>query len=130
MNPKDLFTQRVIQRLDNGLDELPQHIQARLNQARDLALAAKTKTQSVSVGQGLFALTLQSARQRFVFFALAGLMGFMMLAAQYARIQDTTMEAADIEEIILSDDAPVQAYTDPGFSAVFRLGLLSPAPRP
>ena len=57
--------------------------------------------------------------------AVASLAVATMVAAQYSHIQNTAHDTADIDEMILSDDAPMQSYTDPGFAAVLRSGLLS-----
>lgn len=124
MDPQDLFGRRVAQRLDQSLDELPRHIHARLAIARDRALERAPRPSPHPIGGGVWGWSWAAARQRMALAALAGLAAATMLAAQYGRIQDTAHQTADIDEMILSDDAPVQSYTDPGFGAAFRRGLL------
>lgn len=130
MNPQDLFARRVVQRLNQGLDENPHHIQVRLTFAREQALAAAKRAQPVNLGGSVLGLQWAQHRQRAALGVLALLAAFMLMTAQYRLIHSTAMEAADIDEIILSDDAPVQSYTDPGFGAVFRSGLLNPVKLP
>lgn len=127
MNPQDLFGRRVAKKLDQGLDQLPQHIQARLAIARDLALQHAPRPKTHTLGGGTLGQSWAAARQKFTLAALATLAAATMMAAQYTRIQDTAYDTADIDEIILSDDAPMQSYTDPGFGAALRGGLLGGA---
>jgi hypothetical protein len=123
MDPHDLFAQRVAARLDEGLDQLAPHLVSRLDQARKAALL-HAKPQNTSTWAGPNVLAWSGFGRR----ASTGLAALALLGAamwgQYARIQWAADEAADIDEEILSQPAPVQAYTDPAFLAAWRSGRL------
>lgn len=125
-NPSDLFAKKITKRLDDGLSDIAPHIQQRLNVARSIAIAKTTKTDVKRVGRNELALNFAYFKSK-----MGGLTALLLLAmamaimVQYTQIQATADEAADLDAEILADDAPVQAYTDPAFSLVFRSGLLS-----
>lgn len=88
-------------------------------------LPTKPATAAVSVGQGVLAFDFNFFGRKFTFATLALALALTGLGAiQYNNMQDTANAAADLDEEILSDEAPVQAYMDPVFTSVFHSGLL------
>lgn len=126
MDTQDQFSRRLAAHLEQGLDDLPKHVLAQLEQAREKALsrAPRRSTGAVFIGNGTIALNWRNVyRSKLIAVAMAALCVLTMAAAQYRAIQSTADEAADIDETILSEQAPVQSYLDPGFVAVLRSGL-------
>jgi hypothetical protein len=122
MDTEDKFSRRLVARLDENLDVMPQHILARLEQSRELALNLASTKQASYVGGGALALHWNFGRNKIAALAM-GVLLLLAAAAQYRAIQTTADEAADIDETILSDQAPVQSYLDAGFVAVLRSGM-------
>lgn len=128
MDTQDKFARRLAARLEANLDALPPHVLAKLEQSRETALA-RSRPRFVPVGGGALALHwLHLGRNKLAALSMASLVVLTLAAAQYRAIQTTADEAADIDETILSGQAPVQSYLDAGFAAVLRSGLaLRPA---
>jgi hypothetical protein len=125
-NQTDLFAKKITQRLNEGLSDIEPHIQQRLNVARNIAISKSTQNNATHVGSNQLALNLAYFKSKINGFAVLLLLILAMVSSiQYTQIQATADEAADLDAEILSDDTPVQAYTDPVFSLVFRSGLLS-----
>lgn len=129
-NQSDLFAQKITKRLDDSLADIAPHIQKRLNVARGIAVDKIQPPKANRVGRNELALNFAHFRSKMsglaalILLAMAMAMA-MVIMIQYSQIQANADEAADLDAEILADDAPVQAYTDPAFSLVFRSGLLS-----
>lgn len=125
MDTQDTFAKRVASRLDEGVGQLDPRIVSKLDQARLQALRAHHARSTLRVGSSLLAwMPAWGSRTS----AALGAMALVAAAlwGQYARIQWAADEAADLDEQILSQPAPMQAYTDPAFLAAFRSGALRP----
>ena len=124
MNQEDIFARKVVGHLNRGLNSLPPHIQSRLNVSRNIALDGRPKN-IVPVGRGLLAFGNFQIKSKTLIFSLL-LLGSLAVftTQQYLQTESIARDAADLDEEILSDEAPVQAYTDPVFTTVFRSGAL------
>lgn len=125
MENETLFAKKLIERLDEATHSLPRHVQTRLDLARELALSQVKTSVALGAGQSTLALHWGFFKRKMALgTAGLGLAMCAMCAVQYFNAQQTARIAAAIDEEILSDDAPVQAYMDPAFGAVFHSGLL------
>ena len=125
MNNEDLFARKIINHLESSLDGVPLHIQARLNNAREIALS-KAKKEHIHLGGGVLGFRFSVFRRKTLSFSfLILLLITLFFSHQYILTQSTATEAAELDEEILGDDAPVQAYTDPVFTNVFRSGAIN-----
>lgn len=112
------FASRVRQNLNSGLQDLPPAVSTRLAAARQRALAhqkvAVSKSALATAGSVLFhQFDHVNAKQVLVALALAA---SLVLYTQW----DAERSVAELEAIdsaLLSDDLPINAFTDKGFDA-------------
>ena len=129
---------RVAARLSAGTEGLPHDIGERLRVAREQALARRKQpaavlrqraamaasrngnTATLSVGDdGLgFWGRLTSA-------ALVLVMAAGLIAINVIQDDDRTMEVAELDAALLTDDLPPEAYADPGFLQYLKTGAQS-----
>lgn len=115
MNEQD-FAERIVAKLDEGLDDLPTGTLYRLRLAREAALSrAHTQEQPDAAGgvlSGAGSARLLSARILVpVFGLILGLSAVLLWQQQHARQADY----AELDAQVLSDELPVTAYLDTGF---------------
>jgi hypothetical protein len=124
---------RVAARLSAGLDGLPYNISERLRAARQQAVAQRKQTQAVvqlraagavsrngntatlswgSDGMSPWGWLLSAA------LALALVAGLVVI--NIVQNDSRTMELADLDTALLTDDLPPEAYADPGFLQYLR----------
>ena len=129
-SPQDVFARRVVNKLDSSLEDLPHHVSERLRVARLRALGLQKRP----VEQGAFAPSIQiqngaatmgsgsdlgSGRSHFwekwvSFLPLMVLLLGLMLIHEFQN-DFRARELADVDQALLLDDLPPDAYTDPGF---------------
>ena len=132
------FGLRVAARLSAGTEGLPHDIGERLRVAREQAVSRRKQpaavlrqraamaasrngnTATLSVGDdGLgFWGRLTSA-------ALVLVMAAGLIAINVIQDDDRTMEVADLDAALLTDDLPPEAYADPGFLQYLKTGAQS-----
>lgn len=123
---QDRFALKIAARLSDGCDELPHDITARLGFARAQALAKRRieadHTVSLPLGAIGTAATLGSLEEPVSWWnrigvvlpLLALVLGLITIhSAQNDRI---AQEMAQLDAALLTDDLPLAAYADPGFS--------------
>jgi hypothetical protein len=103
------LAERLVRRLDEGLDDLSPGVAYRLRLARDKAVArlqedVHTSTRPVNKGRRLLVPTFMLA------IAFCGL-----LIWQYEGAQKPKADIADLDAQVLSEELPVTAYLDQGF---------------
>ena len=134
----DLFRARFAARVTAGLSEtsleLPHDIAERLRVSREQAVARAREArllrgavadQTVGVSRGALVLGGTAPwwqRLGYVLPLLLLLAGFLLIDRYASREQ--VLAAADIDSVLLADDLPPQAYSDPGFAEF----LKSPPP--
>ena len=139
----DAFGQRIVARLNKGLDEVHPDISQRLAWARQQAIAksaalgrtAPAKATGVRGQSTVLAYAGQSGTgngnggdQEWHWAARMAFTGAMLLAFGAALVsieQNAQMnrarEVAEVDTDILTDDLPPSAYVDPGFSQYLRV---------
>jgi len=119
--PEHELTNKIVQHLDYGVDQLEPRVRARLFAARQSALS-HYREQPVAVA-GLawagqvaaritdhrYASTRQLAAISLLVVALAGV--------AYWQSNGVTNEATDIDTGLLTDELPINAYLDKGFDS-------------
>jgi len=129
----DQFARRLTARLSEGTQELPYDISERLRAARVQALSERKRpvlvhqTAPVAIPQGTSAAlgwgseggnwwrSLMSAVP--VVALLAGL-----VVIQFSQDEYSTLEVAEVDAALLTDDLPPEAYADPGFAQFLKTG--------
>lgn len=127
---QEVFARRVVQQLDSSLEDLPHHVSERLRVARLRALGLQKKP----VEQTAYAHTIQiqngaatlrgnpesgqghgSFWEKLVSFLplIVLLLGLMLIHEFQNDLR--VRELADVDQALLLDDLPPDAYTDPGF---------------
>ena len=129
MNAKEInFAYRVRHALNENLDHLPAATGSRLAAARQLALSRKKPDAARRVvvphlasahgraGDGFFSRPLSWVGRMSV--ALPAIVVFAGLVGMYqAEKRQHIVDLAEMDAIILSDELPLNAYTDDGFNA-------------
>jgi len=126
----DIFARRVVQKLDNSLDELPHHVSERLRVARVRALGMQKRTTeqaifapSIQIQNGVATLGHGPApdsgnsplwEKLMSFLPLIVLLLGLMIIHEFQN-DLRVRELADVDQALLLDDLPPDAYTDPGF---------------
>lgn len=116
---------RIAGRLSERSEQLPRDITERLRFAREQALArakvAAAAPALVSAGPGLLARQRPGAWFGSLGFWAASL-GLLVGLNWVDRLEDEalTIAAAEIDAVLLADDLPPSAYSDPGFVAFLR----------
>lgn len=119
--PQSRFARRVALRLDANAQELPHDITQRLRFGREQALraaraAAVAQAQAASLRDGTLALRGLPWRWRLAsLMPLAVLVGGLYLIGQVHHSQQIHA-AAEVDAVLLADELPPAAYTDPGFA--------------
>ena len=122
------FGLRLAARLSAGANEIPHDLQERLRAGREQALArrkqaapvvrlrtasavlANARTASLSLGDDMLGFW-----GRLTSLALVCALVVGLVAVNVVQDDDRTMEVADLDATLLTDDLPVEAYSDPGF---------------
>ncbi|PWT72175.1 MAG: DUF3619 domain-containing protein [Proteobacteria bacterium] len=113
MNPENL-AERIVRRLDEGLNDLPPRVVYRLRLARDAALARQGAGDT-----GMFAVPAPSRPRPLlnarVLVPLFGLVLGISAAIYWEQQATSPVELAELDAQVLSDELPVTAYLDQGF---------------
>lgn len=122
---QDRFALKIAGRLSDGCDELPHDISARLRFARTQALARRklaTDTSNALPLGGGSAATLGNQEEHISGWSRIGIvLPLLALVLGLIAIQSTqndriAQEMAQLDAALLTDDLPLAAYADPGFS--------------
>ncbi|MGD2140817.1 MAG: DUF3619 family protein [Burkholderiales bacterium] len=113
---QDDLARRIVQQLDQNLNELPPDIVARLTDARKQALRAGTEP--ASWRSRLAAMV--NGHRMVLTVTLPAL--FLVIAAGAVLFLQSTVsqDPFDVETALMHDELPIHAYTDPGFDAWLR----------
>ncbi len=122
------FGLRVAARLSAGVEQMPHDLQERLRAAREQALARRKqaapvvslrtapsvqtngRTASLNLGDDILGFW-----GRLTSMALMCALVVGLVAVNVMQDDDRTMEVADLDATLLTDDLPPEAYSDPGF---------------
>jgi hypothetical protein len=123
-NYQEIFARSIVARLNDSSEKLPHDISERLKAARMQALG-KRKLVNVKVASGVSvngnaaALQFDGEHRRLWSWLAAAVPLIVLVGGLFAIdvVQDGfgTMELAEVDAEILTDDLPPAAYTDPGF---------------
>lgn len=132
------FGLRVAARLSAGTEGLPHDIGERLRVAREQAVARRKQPAAVLRRRGATAAsrngntaTLSFGDDALGFWgrltsaALVLVMAAGLIAINVIQDDDRTMEVADLDAALLTDDLPPEAYADPGFLQYLKTGAQS-----
>ena len=132
------FGLRVAARLSAGTEGLPHDIGERLRVAREQALARRKQPAAVLRQRAAVAAsrngntaTLSFGDDGLGFWgrltsaALVLVMAAGLIAINVIQDDDRTMEVADLDAALLTDDLPPEAYADPGFLQYLKTGAQS-----
>lgn len=132
------FGLRVAARLSAGTEGLPHDIGERLRVAREQAVARRKQPAAVLRQRAAMAAsrngntaTLSFADDGLGFWgrltsaALVLVMAAGLIAINVIQDDDRTMEVADLDAALLTDDLPPEAYADPGFLQYLKTGAQS-----
>lgn len=118
------IARRITARLTERADELPHDVTERLRVARQQAVERARQLRKLSLApawqpQGNASAAMSGPPSWWL--RLASVVPLALLLVGLFAIQRTYLEqqihaAAEIDEAILTDDLPPQAYTDPGFA--------------
>jgi len=123
--PEDELTHRIIERLDQGADQIDRATRERLIDAREQALE-RYRAPSASVfglawaGNVLARFSGHRFRVR-NWIALATLLLVLSGLAVWTRLGPTN-EIAEIDAGLLADELPINAYLDKGFDSWLKRG--------
>lgn len=119
------FARRIVACLAENAEIVPHDVGERLRFAREKALetARRVRTSDVAQGVGVSAsgaAVLGFSRSRWWLRAasvlpLVALIGGLVLIQEW-QIRTQVSVAAEVDEALLSDDLPINAYRDPGFA--------------
>lgn len=132
------FGLRVAARLSAGTDALPHDIGERLRVAREQAVSRRKQPAAVLRQRAAMAAsrngntaTLSFGDDGLGFWgrltsaALVLVMAAGLIAINVIQDDDRTMEVADLDAALLTDDLPPEAYADPGFLQYLKTGAQS-----
>ena len=119
------FARRVVACLNESAHVVPHGVEERLRFARDRALEAARRRHGQTASQGVAvtssgAVLLGFSRSQWwlrlasVLPLVALLGGLLLIQDRQARTQVSV--AAEVDEALLGDDLPINAYRDPGFA--------------
>ena len=123
---QDVFARRIVSELDVSLDNVPHHVSERLRAARVRALSLHKQmahtpvmTSSIQIQNGVASLGGGSGSsplwEKLVsMLPLLVLMLGLMLIHEFQN-DSRARELADVDQALLLDELPPDAYTDPGF---------------
>ena len=122
------FGLRIAARLSASANDMPHDLQERLRAAREQALArrkqpvavARLKTTTTIIGNGRTAALglgddVLGFWGRLTSLALVCALVVGLVTVNVLQDDDRTMEVADLDATLLTDDLPPEAYSDPGF---------------
>ena len=132
------FGLRVAARLSAGTEGLPHDIGERLRVAREQALARRKQPAAVLRQRAAIAAS-RNGNTATLSFGDDGLgfwgrltsaalvlgMAAGLIAINVIQDDDRTMEVADLDAALLTDDLPPEAYADPGFLQYLKTGAQS-----
>ncbi len=137
-NLQNRFGLRVAARLSAGTEGLPHDIGERLRVAREQAVARRKQPAAVLRQRAAIAAsrngntaTLSFGDDGLGFWgrltsaALVLVMAAGLIAINVIQDDDRTMEVADLDAALLTDDLPPEAYADPGFLQYLKTGAQS-----
>ena len=137
-NLQNRFGLRVAARLSAGTEGLPHDIGERLRVAREQAVARRKQPAAVLRQRAAVAAsrngntaTLSFGDDGLGFWgrltsaALVLVMAAGLIAINVIQDDDRTMEVADLDAALLTDDLPPEAYADPGFLQYLKNGAQS-----
>ena len=137
-NLQNRFGLRVAARLSAGTEGLPHDIGERLRVAREQAVARRKQPAAVLRQRAALAAsrngntaTLSFGDDGLGFWgrltsaALVLVMAAGLIAINVIQDDDRTMEVADLDAALLTDDLPPEAYADPGFLQFLKTGAQS-----
>jgi Protein of unknown function (DUF3619) len=139
-NAQDQFGRRIASHLNTASLDLPHDISERLRAARNRAVAVRLvsqtqlqTSQAVSVQNGVATLNFGDEGLN-IWSSLASLFPLLALVAGLAFIQHVmddkqAHQLADVDAVLLTDDLPVAAYTDPGFLQFLKTPITEEAPQ-
>ena len=132
------FGLRVAARLSAGTEGLPHDIGERLRVAREQAVARRKQPAAVLRQRAAIAAsrngntaTLSFGDDGLGFWgrltsaALVLVMAAGLIAINVIQDDDRTMEVAELDAALLTDDLPPEAYADPGFLQYLKTGAQS-----
>ena len=132
------FGLRVAARLSAGTEGLPHDVGERLRVAREQAVARRKQPAAVLRQRAAIAAsrngntaTLSFGDDGLGFWgrltsaALVLVMAAGLIAIHVIQDDDRTMEVADLDAALLTDDLPPEAYADPGFLQYLKTGAQS-----
>ena len=132
------FGLRVAARLSAGTEGLPHDIGERLRVAREQAVARRKQPAAVLRQRAAMAAsrngntaTLSFGDDGLGFWgrltsaAVVLVMAAGLIAINVIQDDDRTMEVADLDAALLTDDLPPEAYADPGFLQYLKTGAQS-----
>ncbi|HOB67145.1 DUF3619 family protein [Ottowia sp.] len=129
------FGLRVAARLSNGAEALPHDIGERLRVAREQALARRKQPAAVAhrrvasaVSRNGSSATLSFGDDGLGFWgrmasaALVLVMAAGLVVINVTQTDNRTLEVANVDAALLTDDLPPEAYADPGFLQYLKAG--------
>ncbi len=130
------FSLRVAARLSEATEELPHDIRERLRVGREQAVARRKRPVVVlhprvatTVSRHGNAAALGGDRDglgfwgRLTSMALALFLVVGLVAIDVIQENDRTLEVAELDAALLTDDLPPEAYADPGFLQYLKSGM-------
>lgn len=143
---EDRLGLRMAARLSSSANGLSHDVQERLRAAREQAVARRKQSvavvqQAVAPAQGVLRLGDAAALGRSGFdpfdrwgqiatAVLVAALAIALVTVVHVQSEDRAMEVADVDEALLTDDLPPQAYTDPGFLQFLKTHRDEPAAKP
>lgn len=137
-NLQNRFGLRVAARLSAGTEGLPHDIGERLRVAREQAVSRRKQPAAVLRQRAAIAAsrngntaTLSFGDDGLGFWgrltsaALVLVMAAGLIAINVIQDDDRTMEVAELDAALLTDDLPPEAYADPGFLQYLKTGAQS-----
>lgn len=116
MNERD-FAERIVRKLDQGLDDLPPGTLYRLRLARGTALSRAHAQEPATQEQGGWLLSGGASARLFNRRVLVPLFGLILGLSAILFWQESSRQPdyAELDAQVLSDELPVTAYLDTGF---------------
>lgn len=129
----DQFARRLTARLSEGTQDLPYDISERLRAARAQALSERKRpvlvhqTAPVVLAQGTSAALGWGSEGGSWWRSLMAVVPMVALLAglvviQFSQDEYSTLEVAEVDAALLTDDLPPEAYADPGFAQFLKTG--------
>lgn len=123
------FARRIAVCLNESAEDLPHDVAARLRFARDKALQAAHRSRSADSTHGLgvsaSGASILGLSGSPWWLRVASVLPLVALVGGLVLIQEQQLSAqisvaAEVDEALLGDDLPINAYRDPGFSEFLR----------